>query len=202
MTKRPFILGLTGSIGMGKSTTAQMFADTGIPVWDADATVHELYSGDTPAVCQIAELIPTAVVEKTVNRDILKAAIAQDKTILQRLEMIVQPLIAESREKFIETATANGAEIAIIDHPLLLESKSDTYCDAVLVVSADPAEQRRRVLERGTMDAATLDIILAKQMPDAEKRKHADFVIETTTLDDARAQVQTVIQQIKDSRNA
>ena len=196
---KPFILGLTGSIGMGKSTTAQMFADAGIPVWDADATVHQLYSGDTPAVRQIAQMIPNAVENQIVNRDVLKAAIAQDKTILSTLEAIVQPLIAASRADFIASATT---DIVIIDHPLLLESKSDRYCDAILVVSVDASTQRQRVLDRGTMDAQTLDIILAKQMPDAEKRKRADYIVETTTLDAARAQVQTVINQIREQLHA
>ena len=196
---KPFILGLTGSIGMGKSTTAQMFADAGIPVWDADATVHQLYSGDTPAVRQVAQMIPSAVKNQIVNRDVLKSAIAQDKTILGKLEAIVQPLIAASREAFIASATT---DIVIIDHPLLLESKSDRYCDAILVVSVDASTQRQRVLDRGTMDAQTLDIILAKQMPDAEKRKRADYIVETTTLDAARAQVQTVINQIREQLHA
>jgi dephospho-CoA kinase len=198
MTK-PFVLGLTGSIGMGKSTTAQMFADAGIPVWDADATVHDLYTGDTPAVRQIADMIPEAVENQTVNRETLKAFIVKDQTILQKLEMIIQPLIAASRNNFIATATS---DIVIIDHPLLLESRSDAYCDAILVVSVDAETQRDRVLSRGTMDAATLDIILAKQMPDAEKRKRADYIVETTTLDAARAQVQTVINQIREQLNA
>ncbi len=198
MTK-PFVLGLTGSIGMGKSTTAQMFADMGIPVWDADATVHDLYTGDTPAVRQIADMIPTAVANQTVNRETLKNFIAKDQSILQKLESIVQPLIAQSRANFIANATS---DIVIIDHPLLLESRSDAYCDAILVVTVDPETQRDRVLSRGTMDQATLDIILAKQMPDAEKRKRADFIVETTTLDAARAQVQTVIKQIREQRDA
>jgi dephospho-CoA kinase len=198
MTK-PLVLGLTGSIGMGKSTTAQMFADAGIPVWDADATVHDLYTGDTPAVRQIADMIPEAVENQTVNRETLKAFIVKDQTILQKLEMIIQPLIAASRNNFIATATS---DIVIIDHPLLLESRSDAYCDAILVVSVDAETQRDRVLSRGTMDAATLDIILAKQMPDAEKRKRADYIVETTTLDAARAQVQTVINQIREQLNA
>ena len=200
--KRPFVLGLTGSIGMGKSTTARMFADADIPVWDADATVHELYSTDTPAVRQIAEMLPQAVENHTVNREVLKAEIAKDKTILPKLEMIVQPLIHNSRTAFINNAARNGDDIVVIDHPLLLESQTDRYCDAVLVVTADAGEQRRRVLDRGTMDEATLDIILAKQMPDAEKRKRADYIVETTTLDAARAQVQAVIDQIRGREHA
>ena len=198
MTK-PFVLGLTGSIGMGKSTTAEMFADAGIPVWDADATVHQLYKGDTPAVRQIADMLPDAVENQAVNRETLKAFIAKDQSILKKLEAIVQPLIAASRTDFISNATS---DIVVIDHPLLLESRSDAYCDAVLVVTVDAETQQNRVLERGTMDQATLDIILAKQMPDTEKRKRADYIVETTTLDAARAQVKTVIEQIRDKRHA
>ncbi|GGA18714.1 dephospho-CoA kinase [Neptunicoccus cionae] len=202
MKQRPYILGLTGSIGMGKSTTAERFADRGIPVWDADATVHQLYSGDTPAVRQIAEMLPEAVENKTVNRDTLKAAIAKDQSILKKLEQIVQPLIAQSRADFVAEARDNDVDIVIIDHPLLLESSSERYCDGVLVVTIDAAEQRRRVLERGTMDEKTLEIILAKQMPDAEKRKRADFIVETTTPEAAERQVDAVIAKIKDSCNA
>ena len=198
----PYVLGLTGSIGMGKSTTAAMFADAGIPVWDADATVHELYSGDTLAVREISALLPQAVEKMTVNREVLKSEIAKDPSILPKLETIVQPLIAESRQTFIDAAARNNNDIVVIDHPLLLESRTDTYCDGVLVVSTTPQEQRRRVLERGSMDEETLDIILAKQMPDSEKRLRADFVIETTTLDAARRQVQNVIQRIREMRDA
>ena len=122
--------------------------------------------------------------------------------ILPKLEMIVQPLIHESRITFIEQAAQQGADIVVIDHPLLLESRTSQYCDAVLVVTVDAAEQRRRVLDRGTMDEATLDIILAKQMPDAEKRKRADFIVETTTLDAAESQVHTIIAQIRNRANA
>lgn len=197
--KKPFVLGLTGSIGMGKSTTARMFADAGIPVWDADETVHQLYNGDTPAVHQIMQFLPEAVRDFKVDRNVLKQAIAADKTVLSKLESIVQPLISQSRSDFIQNASS---DIVIIDHPLLLESKSDAYCDAILVVTVDEKTQRKRVLERGTMDEQTLDIILAKQMPDAEKRAYADYIIETTTLDAARAQVQTVINTIKDKLNA
>ncbi|MBR9862426.1 MAG: dephospho-CoA kinase [Rhodobacteraceae bacterium] len=202
MIKRPYILGLTGSIGMGKSSTAKLFADRGIPVWDADATVHQLYSGDTPAVRQIAAMLPEAVENNVVNRETLKASIAKDQSILQKLEQIVQPLIAQSRADFVADARDNDEDMVIIDHPLLLESKSERYCDGVLVVTIDAAEQRRRVLERGTMDEKTLEIILAKQMPDAEKRKRADFIVETTTPESAKQQVEAVIAKIKDSLNA
>ena len=193
--KKKFVLGLTGSIGMGKSTTAKMFEEAGIPVWDADAKVHQLYTGDTLVVQKIADIFPDAVENKTVNRETLKDLISNDKNVLQRLEKIVQPIIAVSRNNFI--ANANN-DIVVIDHPLLLESQSDAYCDAILVVSIDSGTQRERVLSRGSMDAETLNVILAKQIPNAEKCKRADYIIETKTLEAARAQVQNVIKNIRE----
>jgi dephospho-CoA kinase len=193
--KKKFVLGLTGSIGMGKSTTAKMFEEAGIPVWDADAKVHQLYTGDTPVVQQIANIFPDAVENKTVNRETLKDLISKDKSVLQTLEKIVQPMISVSRNNFI--ASANN-DIVVIDHPLLLESRSDSYCDAILVVSVDAETQRNRVLSRGSMDAETLDVIIAKQIPNAEKCKRADYIIETKTLEAARAQVQNVIKKIRE----
>ena len=193
--KKKFVLGLTGSIGMGKSTTARMFEEAGIPVWDADAKVHQLYTGDTPVVQQIANIFPDAVENKTVNRETLKDLISKDKSVLQTLEKIVQPMISVSRNNFI--ASANN-DIVVIDHPLLLESRSDSYCDAILVVSVDAETQRNRVLSRGSMDAETLDVIIAKQIPNAEKCKRADYIIETKTLEAARAQVQNVIKKIRE----
>ena len=193
--KKKFVLGLTGSIGMGKSTTARMFEEAGIPVWDADAKVHQLYTGDTPVVQQIANIFPDAVENKTVNRETLKDLISKDKSVLQTLEKIVQPMISVSRNNFI--ASANN-DIVVIDHPLLLESQSDSYCDAILVVSVDAETQRNRVLSRGSMDAETLDVIIDKQIPNAEKCKRADYIIETKTLEAARAQVQNVIKKIRE----
>ena len=193
--KKKFVLGLTGSIGMGKSTTAKMFEEAGIPVWDADAKVHQLYTGDTPVVQQIANIFPDAVENKTVNRETLKDLISKDKSVLQTLEKIVQPMISVSRNNFI--ASANN-DIVVIDHPLLLESRSDSYCDAILVVSVDAETQRNRVLSRGSMDAETLEVIIAKQIPNAEKCKRADYIIETKTLEAARAQVQNVIKKIRE----
>lgn len=196
---KPFVLGLTGSIGMGKSTTAKMFADAGIPVWDADATVHRIYTGNSPVVQQIAEMYPKAVKNKEVDRQILKNLISRDQSILKKLEGIVQPSIAASRKNFILNAVS---DIVIIDHPLLLESKSDAYCDAVLVVTIDADTQKHRVLAREKMDIKTFDIIRSKQMPTAEKYKYADYIIETTTLSAARMQVQTVIRKIREQLNA
>ena len=196
---KPFVLGLTGSIGMGKSTTAKMFADAGIPVWDADATVHRIYTGNSPVVQQIAEMYPKAVKNKEVDRQILKNLISRDQSILKKLEGIVQPSIAASRKNFILNAVS---DIVIIDHPLLLESNSDAYCDAVLVVTIDADTQKHRVLAREKMDIKTFDIIRSKQMPTAEKYKYADYIIETTTLSAARMQVQTVIRKIREQLNA
>ena len=199
MNQKPYVLGLTGSIGMGKTTTARMFAAAGISVWDADATVHELYQAGGAATRQIEKLVPGSVTESGVDRAVLKAAIADDKTILQKLEVIVAPLVANSRDAFI---TASQSDIVIIDHPLLFESGTAQICDGVLVVTTSADEQRRRVLDRGTMTAEMFETILAKQMPDSEKRARADFIVETTTLADAESAVHSVIAEIRGHLNA
>lgn len=198
----PYILGLTGSIGMGKSTTARLFAEAGIAVWDADAVVGELYNGNAHILAQIAAMLPAAVVNQSVDRTVLKSAIAKDETVLHRLEMIVRPPIAENRKSFLAAAAQRGAALVVIDHPLLFESKTDACCDGVLVVTVSAQEQRRRLTMRGTMDDTTLKIILAKQMPDAQKQSRADFIIETNTITEARAEVQTIIEELKEVRNA
>ena len=192
---RPFLLGLTGSIGMGKSTTAKMFAEAGIPVWDADATVHALYAKGGAAVAPIEALFPQAVVDGAIDRGALKKVIAEDKTALSRLETIVHPLTSQSREAFI--TDHRDADLVLLDIPLLFETGADKLCDAVLVVSVPPEVQRARVLERGTMDEAALDLILSRQMLDAEKRARADHVIETLTLEQTRAAVQALIAKIR-----
>lgn len=194
-----FVLGLTGSIGMGKSTTARMFAEAGVSVWDADATVHRLYSTDTPVTRAIAELVPEAVCNHKVDRAVLKDAIARDADLLGKLGAIVQPEVSADRARFVAAA---DTRIVLIDHPLLFESGTYADCDAVVVVTVDAKEQRRRVLGRGTMTEDMLETILAKQMPDAEKRARADYIIETTSLDAARDQVQDVIAAIRGQRDA
>ncbi len=195
MSDRPFCLGLTGSIGMGKSTTAAMFADQGIPVWDADAAVHRLYAPGGAAVGPIAQIFPKATVNQSVDRDVLKAWIAQDPAALGRIEAVVHPLVAQDRADFI--AQYGAQDIVVLDIPLLFETNSAAQMDAVAVVSVPPEVQRDRVLARPGMTEAHFQAILAKQMPNAEKLAQADYIIETLTLDGARAAVHSVIADIR-----
>ncbi len=196
-----FILGLTGSIGMGKSTTSQMFADEDIPVWDADATVHRLYQTGQPAALAIGQLFPTAIdPDGSVNRATLRALIQADKTVLDRLNAAVHPLVAADRAAFI--AANQGAEILLLDVPLLYEIGLDAACDAVAVVSAPADIQRQRVLDRGAMTEAEFQTILARQLPDAEKRKRATYVIPTTSLEAARQAVKDVLADIRQAKDA
>ncbi|SOC06507.1 dephospho-CoA kinase [Rhodobacter maris] len=192
--KRPFRLGLTGSIGMGKSTTARLFAEAGIPVWDADATVHALYEQGGAAVAPVATAFPDAMAGERVDRTLLKAVIAGNKEALSRLESIVHPLVQEARRAFL--AAHETAKIVVLDIPLLYETGAEKDCDAVLVVTAAPQVQRARLLERGQMSAAEFDLILARQMPDAEKRARADYLIETLSLDQTRAAVRDLLRRI------
>ena len=193
------VLGLTGSIGMGKTTTARMFANEGVPVHDADATVHELYARGGAAVAPIAEAIAGAVKDGAVDRAALSAAIARDPEALKRLETIVHPLVARSRDAFLDRARKAGAEVVLLDAPLLFETGANAGLDAVVVVSAPTQVQHRRVLERPGMTAEKLDVLISRQAPDAEKRARADFVIDTGQgLDHARAQVRRILAAVKD----
>lgn len=189
-----FLLGLTGSIGMGKSTTARMFVDQGCALWDADAAVHRLYAPGGAAVEPMRAAFPQAVVDGTVSRDALKAIISADPSALKRIESIVHPLVAEDRARFRETASA---DILVFDIPLLFETGGNTAMDAVACVSVPPDVQKARVMARGTMSEAQFEQIRSKQMPNDEKCARADFVIVTDTLDHARAQVQDVVRQIR-----
>ncbi len=192
-------LGLTGSIGMGKSTTAQMFRDEGVPVWDADAVVHALYAKGGAAVPAIASTFPDAVVDGAVSREVLKTIIAADPTALQTIERIVHPLVAAHRQRFIDD---HDDPLILFDIPLLFETGAESWLNSVLVVSVPVDVQRERVLARPGMTAAQLDTILSRQMPDAEKRAGADYVIETLTLDDTRDAVRKLIATIKEAENA
>ena len=192
------LLGLTGSIGMGKSTTAQMFADAGVPVWDADATVHDLYNGGG-AVGAIEDLLPDAIIDGAVSRDVLKARITADPTILTKIEAIVHPLVAASRAKFLEV---HPTGLVVFDIPLLFETRADAWLDKVVVVTAPAAIQRARVLDRGAMSEEQFGMILSKQMPDAEKRARADYIIETVTMDGTRAAVHKLSAELRDTTHA
>lgn len=190
-----FRLGLTGGIGMGKSTTAAMFAAEGVPVWDADATVHALYARGGAAVPVIAEAFPGAVLDGAVDRAALKRILAADPAALPRLEALVHPFTAAAREAFL--AAHADAPLVILDVPLLFETGGQGACDATLVVSAPPELQRERVLQRPGMTPAQLDFILSRQMPDAEKRARADHIIETVTLEATRAAVRALIAKLR-----
>ena len=186
-------LGLTGSIGMGKSTTAQMFRDAGVPVWDADAVVHQLYAKGGAAVPAIEAHFPSAVIDGAVSRDKLKDIIASEPTALGKIEQIVHPLVAADRQAFIAD---HAAPLLVFDIPLLFETGADGWLTSVLVVTAPAEVQRNRVLGRPGMTAEHLDHILQRQIPDAQKRARADHVIETLTLDGTRAAVQELIGKL------
>lgn len=195
--RRPLIIGLTGSIGMGKTETARMFARLGVPVFDADATVHRLYEPAGAAVPAIARAFPDCVSDGRVDRARLAAAVSE-KPALARLEAIVHPLVAREREAFVAEATRTGADMIVLDVPLLYETGAETDVDAVVVVSAPADVQRARVLARPGMDAAMLDHILERQMPDVEKRARAHFVVETCQgFDHAFAQVESIVAAIR-----
>lgn len=190
---KKFLLGLTGSIGMGKSTTAQMFRDEGIPVWDADATVHELYAKEGAAVAEIEAILPHVIVDGAVSRPLLKEEIADDLAVLAKLEEIVHPLVADARQDFID----QNEGLLLIDIPLLFEIKADNWLDAVVVVSVAEDIQRERVLARPGMTVANFETIRSRQLSDSEKRARADYVIETTSLDAARSAVAKIVREIK-----
>lgn len=186
-------LGLTGSIGMGKSTTAQMFRDVGVPVFDSDACVHNLYAAAGAAVAPIAALFPDAIVDGAVARTALAQIIVADPSALAQIERIVHPLVAAERQDFI---AQNPAPLLVFDIPLLFETGADAWLDSVLVVSAPADVQRARVLARAGMTPEKLDLIFARQMPDAEKRARADHLILTLDLDETRRAVQGLIAQL------
>jgi dephospho-CoA kinase len=193
--ERPFILCLTGSLGMGKSRTAQFFAEQGVPVYDADAAVHELYAGE--AVPVIAEAFPGAIVDGKVDRTKLAGLVLGDDAALARLESIVHPLVGARREKFLAEAQANSVKVVLLDIPLLFETRGERVCDAVVVVSAPADMQRRRAFERPGMTEEKFTALLGKQLPDADKRRRADFIVDTSqSFDHARAQVRDILRRV------
>ncbi|MRL69557.1 dephospho-CoA kinase [Brevundimonas sp. SPF441] len=193
------LLGLTGSIGMGKSTTTAMFADLGAVVWNADDAVHRLYAPGGAAVGPVGEAFPGVVVDGAVDRTRLAEALGKDETAFRRLEAIVHPLVAQGRAADLEAARSAGSKLAVLDIPLLFETGGDRAVDAVVVVTADPAIQAERVLARLGMTRERFDAILARQMPDAEKRMRADFVIDTGRgLEAARAEVEAIVAAVLD----
>jgi dephospho-CoA kinase len=190
-----FILGLTGSLGMGKSTTAAMFAEAGVPVHDADAAVHRLYEGE--AVASIEAAFPGTTEGGKVDREKLGQRVLGDAAAMKKLERIVHPLVRQAEERFLADAERSGAPVAVLDIPLLFETGAQARCDAVAVVSAPAELQHARAFERPGMTEAKFQAILAKQTPDAEKRARADFVVDTGQgFEHARAQVRDILARV------
>ena len=193
-----FILGLTGSIGMGKSTTASFFAEAGVPVHDSDAVVHRLYEGE--AVAPVEAAFPGVAVEGKIDRAKLAAQLIGKPDAIKRLEAIVHPLVRAATQRFTQEQAAKGARVILLDIPLLFETGGEKNVDAVVVVSSPPEVQRARVLGRPGMTAEKLDALLKRQMPDAEKRARAHFVVDTSrSFDSARAQVHGILRAIASS---
>jgi dephospho-CoA kinase len=190
-----FILGLTGSLGMGKSTTAKFFAEEGVPVHDADAAVHRLYESE--AVPLIEAAFPGTTAGGKVDRDKLAKRALGDAAAIRKLEEIVHPLVRASEQRFLAEAERQGAKVAVLDIPLLFETKGDERCDAVVVVSAPAEMQRQRAFERPGMSEEKFQAMLAKQMPDAEKRARADFIVDSGQgFEHARAQVRDILARV------
>lgn len=196
------IIGLTGSIGMGKSTTAAMFKDMGCPVFDADAAVHALYAKGGEATSLIRAVFPDAIKDGAVDRAVLGAHMRADPLNLQVLESFIHPMVAKSRAAFLDKAQKTSASIVVFDVPLLFETGGDKHVDKIVVVTAPYSIQKKRVLARPGMSKELFESLLARQTPDAQKRKRADFLIHTDKgLDDARRQVSKIIETIKAERS-
>ena len=191
--KNTIILGLTGSIGMGKTTTAKMFSDYGIPVWDADTTVHQLYQDDENAIKIFQDKIPQVVLNNQVNREALKNFIVEDKENLKKIEDIIHPLVAAHRADFLSKAKERKTPLVVLDIPLLFEKGNETIVDYVVVVTVDAKTQKKRVLDRNTMSEEMFYSILGKQMTDEEKQTRADFIIPTRSMVVARGKVKEII---------
>ena len=190
------VLGLTGSIGMGKTTTARFFADEGVPVLDADAVVHQLYDGE--AVAAIEKAFPGTSRDGRIDREELSRRVVGNPEALKQLEAIVHPLVRAAQARFLADAERSGAPVAVLDVPLLFETGGDRRVDAVVVVSAPADVQRARTLDRAGMTAEKFEALLQKQMPDDEKRRRADFVVDTSqSFDSARAQVRAILASVR-----
>ena len=192
------ILGLTGSIGMGKTTTAKMFAKYGIPVWEADTSVHKLYSKEGEAVELFKEKLPSSIVNNEVSRAELKKLINDDERNLKTIETLVHPLVSNDRKRFIKAAEKKNIPLIVLDIPLLFEKGHEKSVDYIAVVSVTKETQRKRVLTRNTMTPEMVDKILGIQISDAKKRQKADFVIITNTLEQAETKVLEIITKLKD----
>ena len=201
--KQTVLLGLTGSIGMGKSTTAAMFLKRGIPVWDADSTVHKLYAKNGAAVKFFNQEIPSAVSNGEVSRVILKKLIKEDINNLKKIEQIVHPLVAKDRLTFIENSKKYNAPLIVLDIPLLFETGFYKLVDYIAVVTVDYTTQKQRVLDRESMTEEMFTQILDKQVSNEEKKRKADFIIPTETIEAAESKVQEIIVQLeREVRNA
>jgi dephospho-CoA kinase len=188
------ILGLTGSIGMGKSTTAKLFAEAGVPVYDADATVHMIYEGEAAPAIEAA--FPGTTANGKVDRAKLSAQVVHDAAAMKRLEQIVHPMLRAYHQKFLDDAERSGATVAVVDVPLLFETGGEKRVDAVVVVTTSPDIQRQRILARDNMTGEKLEAVLARQLPDAEKRKRADFIVDTSHgLDPVRARIRDILSE-------
>jgi dephospho-CoA kinase len=199
MSARPFVLCLTGSLGMGKSTAAKFFAECGVPVHDSDAVVHSLYEGDAAPLIERA--FPGTTSGGKVDRNALALKVLNDGAALARLEAIIHPLVTVSREKFIADAEVRGAPLVVVDIPLLFETAAQSQCDAVVVVSTSAEVQRARALQRPGMTEEKFAALLAKQMPDAEKRSRADFIVDSSqSFDHTRAQIRDILQTVAKMR--
>jgi dephospho-CoA kinase len=197
--QRPFVLCLTGSLGMGKSRTASFFAEAGVPVYDADAAVHALYEGEAAPLIERA--FPGTTGGGKVDRGKLATCVLGDDAALARLEAIVHPLVAQMRNDFLAQARARNEPVVVLDVPLLFETGGDRTCDAVVVVSAPADVQRQRAFERPGMTEEKFAVLMAKQVPDEEKRRRADFIVDSShSFDHARAQVRDILEAVAKMR--
>jgi len=194
-----FLLGLTGSIGMGKSTTAGFFKDAGCDVWDADAAVHRLYAKQGAAVAPLSNLFPKALIEGAISRQVLKHELQKNPDLIEQLEAIVHPLVAQDRQTFIDSAQS---DILVFDIPLLFETGADAHMNAIICVTIDEEEQKKRVLERGTMNEEMFEQIKSRQWSNFQKCEKADFVILTDTLDHVHAQVDNILANLRAVKDA